>query len=152
MTKPITKIVVLGGGTAGWLSAGLLAAEHPHLNVTLVESANVPILGVGEGTWPSMRNTLQRIGIKESDFITQCDASFKQSSKFINWRNLSEGENYYHPFMNPQGYEHTNLHASWQRIAPNQKFADVVNMQSFVCQAALAPKQLQTPEYAAVTN
>ena len=152
MTKPITKIVVLGGGTAGWLSAGLLAAEHPHLNVTLVESANVPILGVGEGTWPSMRNTLQRIGIKEIDFITQCDASFKQGSKFINWRNLSEGENYYHPFMNPQGYEHTNLHASWQRIAPDQKFADVVNMQSFVCQAALAPKQLQTPEYAAVTN
>ncbi len=105
MTKPITKIVVLGGGTAGWLSAGLLAAEHPHLDVTLVESANVPILGVGEGTWPSMRNTLQRIGIKESDFITQCDASFKQGSKFINWRNLSEGENYYHPFMNPQGYD-----------------------------------------------
>ena len=85
-----------------------------------------------------MRNTLQRIGIKEIDFITQCDASFKQGSKFINWRNLSEGENYYHPFMNPQGYEQTNLHASWQRIAPDQKFADVVNMQSFVCQAALA--------------
>lgn len=152
MTKPITKIVVLGGGTAGWLSAALLAAEHPHLSVTLVESASVPILGVGEGTWPSMRNTLQRIGIKEIDFITQCDASFKQGSKFINWRNLSEGENYYHPFMNPQGYLHTNLHASWQRIAPNQKFADAVNMQSFVCQAELAPKQLQTPEYAAVTN
>ncbi|MBH0051448.1 tryptophan halogenase family protein [Pseudoalteromonas sp. SWYJZ19] len=152
MTKSIAKIVVLGGGTAGWLSAGLLAAEHPHLSITLIESANVPILGVGEGTWPSMRNTLQRIGIKEIDFITQCDASFKQGSKFINWRNLSEGENYYHPFMNPQGYEQTNLHASWQRIAPNQKFADVVNMQSFVCQAALAPKQLQTPEYAAVTN
>ena len=73
MTKPITKIVVLGGGTAGWLSAALLAAEHPHLSVTLVESASVPILGVGEGTWPSMRNTLQRIGIKEIDFITQCD-------------------------------------------------------------------------------
>ena len=152
MNNKITKIVILGGGTAGWLSAGLLAAEHPNLSVTLIESENLPILGVGEGTWPSMRNTLQRIGIDETDFINHCEVSFKQGSKFINWRNLDKGENYYHPFMNPQGYEHTNLHAHWQRRAPDQKFADVVNMQSFVCQAALAPKQLQTPEYAAVTN
>lgn len=152
MNNKITKIVILGGGTAGWLSAGLLAAEHPNLSVTLIESENLPILGVGEGTWPSMRNTLQRIGIDETDFINHCDVSFKQGSKFINWRNLDKGENYYHPFMNPQGYEHTNLHAHWQRRAPDQKFADVVNMQSFVCQAALAPKQLNTPQYAAVTN
>ncbi len=152
MNKTIQHIVVLGGGSAGWLSAGLLAAEHPDKKITLIESANIAISGVGEGTWPSMRNTLKRIGIKEVDFLRHCDASFKQGSKFINWRNLTAGENYYHPFMTPSGYLETDLHAYWQQHAASQKYADAVNMQSFVCQAALAPKQLNTPEYAAVTN
>ena len=152
MNKKIQHIVVLGGGAAGWLSAGLLGAEHPDKQITLIESANIAISGVGEGTWPSMRNTLKRIGIKEVDFLKHCDASFKQGSKFINWRNLNPGENYYHPFMTPHGYLETNLHAYWQQHAANQKYADALNMQSFVCQAALAPKQITTPEYAAVTN
>lgn len=152
MNNKIQHIVVLGGGAAGWLSAGLLAAEHPKKKITLIESANIAISGVGEGTWPSMRNTLKRIGIEEIDFIRHCDASFKQGSKFINWRNINIGENYYHPFMTPEGYLETDLHAYWQHHASTQKYADAVNMQSFVCQAALAPKQLHTPEYAAVTN
>ncbi|MGO2012800.1 MAG: tryptophan halogenase family protein [Pseudoalteromonas sp.] len=152
MSNEMQHIIVLGGGAAGWLSAGLLAAEHPSKHITLIESSNIAISGVGEGTWPSMRNTLKRIGIKERDFLRYCDASFKQGSKFINWRNLDSGENYYHPFMTPDGYLETNLHAYWQKNASAQKYADAVNMQSFVCQAALAPKQLHTPEYAAVTN
>ncbi|MBE0378784.1 tryptophan halogenase family protein [Pseudoalteromonas prydzensis] len=152
MNKKIQHIVVLGGGAAGWLSAGLLSAEHPDKQITLIESANIAISGVGEGTWPSMRNTLKRIGIKEIDFLKHCDASFKQGSKFINWRNLNPGENYYHPFMTPQGYLETNLHAYWQQHAAAQKYADALNMQSFICQAGLAPKQVTTPEYAAVTN
>lgn len=50
MNKTIQHIVVLGGGSAGWLSAGLLAAEHPDKKITLIESANIAISGVGEGT------------------------------------------------------------------------------------------------------
>ena len=88
MDNPIKKIVIVGGGSAGWLTAGLLAAEHQakqgqSIDITLIESANVKTIGVGEGTWPSMRNTLDRIGITELEFIQQCDASFKQGSKFI---------------------------------------------------------------------
>ncbi len=66
--EPVTRIVIVGGGTAGWLTAGTLAAatrecdERP-LEITLVESPNVPIIGVGEGTWPTMRRTLKRMGI-----------------------------------------------------------------------------------------
>ena len=55
------SIVVVGGGSAGWLTAALLAADHqadPRVSVTLIESASVPTIGVGEGTWPSMRATL----------------------------------------------------------------------------------------------
>ena len=154
--KPIDSIVILGGGSAGWLTASLLAAEHPSVNITLIESPNIPTIGVGEGTWPSMRNTLKRIGIKELDFLHACDASFKQGSKFINWcqgqNEQGDNEHYYHPFMIPDGYIQTNLHYGWQKIAPELSYADFVNMQGHVCEAGLAPKQAQTPEYAAVTN
>ena len=82
MSKHINKIVIVGGGTAGWLTAGLLAAEHSQKNddlgmtITLIESMDIAPIGVGEGTWPSMRETLKTIGINETDFLVECDASF----------------------------------------------------------------------------
>ena len=69
MARPIKHIVIVGGGTAGWLTACILASEFrdsagtPSINVSLIESPNIPTLGVGEGTWPSMRSTLQAIGL-----------------------------------------------------------------------------------------
>jgi len=157
MEKEIKHIVIVGGGSAGWLSAGVIAAQHLNtpeksIRVTLIESPQINTIGVGEGTWPSMRNTLQKIGISELEFISSCDAAFKQGSKFINWRDDSDNDFYYHPFMTPQGYNHHDLHATWQQYAPEQPFADAINHQSPICQAGLAPKQLATPPYAAVTN
>ena len=63
MTQPIQKLVIVGGGTAGWLTAGIIAARHQGrmkagFSVTLVESPNIPIIGVGEGTWPTLRGQL----------------------------------------------------------------------------------------------
>ena len=81
----------------------MLAAEHNtinrnNINITLIESPKVNTIGVGEGTWPSMRNTLNRIGITETEFIQACDASFKQGSKFSRWVNGADNDHYYHPF------------------------------------------------------
>ena len=157
MDKPIKRIVIVGGGSAGWLTAGVLAAEHKittqnSIEITLIESPDVKTIGVGEGTWPSMRNTLEKIGITEFEFIQQCDASFKQGSKFINWQTGKEGELYYHPFMTPEGYTHVNLQEHWQTLHSEQPFAATVSTQYHVCEAGLAPKQLTTPPYASVTN
>ena len=63
MSDPIKRIVIVGGGSAGWLTAGLLAGEHiarsgRDVSVTLIESPDVKTIGVGEGTWPTMRSTL----------------------------------------------------------------------------------------------
>jgi 2-polyprenyl-6-methoxyphenol hydroxylase-like FAD-dependent oxidoreductase len=151
MSKPIEHVVVVGGGSAGWLVAGVLAAEHPQLNVTLVESPAVPAIGVGEGTWPSMRETLRRIGIPEAAFLRECDAAFKQGSRFDRWVDGSDGDIYFHPFSLPQGYGEANLASAW-RARRGIAFADLVSYQPHLCMQGRAPKQPQTPEYAGVAN
>lgn len=67
MDNRIRSICIVGGGAAGWLTAGLIAAQRQSddeqaLSITLVESEQIGIIGVGEGTWPTMRNTLKKIG------------------------------------------------------------------------------------------
>ena len=159
MDKRLREVVVLGGGSAGWLVAALLAAEHGEprggLRITLVESPAAPPIGVGEGTWPSMRDTLRRIGLSEADFVRRCDVSFKQGSRFDGWsRGASgaEGDRYYHPFMLPVGYGDADLAAAWLATQAERPFADVTSPSVQVCEAALAPKQVQTPEFGAVAN
>ena len=157
MSEVVRHIVVVGGGSAGWLAAGVIAAAHrscepPRLDVTLVESPDVRTIGVGEGTWPSMRDTLRRIGVSETDFIRACDASFKQGSKFVGWVTGRDDDQYFHPFALPQGYTEANLVAQWQARHPDVAFADLVSYQPHICRRGSAPKQISTPEFAAVAN
>jgi len=155
--KPIKDIVIVGGGSAGWLTAGVIAAEHKSnlasgVQVTLVESPDVSSIGVGEGTWPTMRETLDTIGISETDLFRECDAAFKQGAKFAKWVTGAEDDFYYHPFVIPHGYHKTDLVIPWQKKRADISFADAVCFQSHVCEKGLAPKQISTPEYAAVAN
>jgi hypothetical protein len=145
-------IVILGGGSAGWLSAGVIAAEHPELQVTVIESPEVAPIGVGEGTWPSMRDTLRKIGVAESDFLRECDATFKQGSRFNRWVSGADDDYYFHPFVLPQGYGDADLAARWQAHHAPVPFADLVSFQPHLCVHGKAPKQASTPEYAAVAN
>src|SRR4051794_10915833 len=118
MARPVRRIVIVGGGTAGWLTAAVIAARHrsriPHsFSVTLVESPNVPIIGVGEGTWPTLRSTLKKIGVSETDFFRECDAAFKQGAKFERWTTGADDDFYYHPLMLPQAFSQVNLVPHW---------------------------------------
>ncbi len=156
MPDPIRRIVILGGGSAGWLTAAVLAAEHDAasgsgLQITLVESPDVATIGVGEGTWPTMRDTLRRIGVSEAEFIRECDAAFKQGSKFLRWRDDSEDDVYHHPFVLPHGYFDTNLVAGWVAHS-DVPFGMLTCFQPHLCEAGKAPKQFATPEWAGVAN
>lgn len=160
MDQRIEKIVIVGGGTAGWITAGRLAKKHgPKSNrpvaITLIESPTIKTIGVGEGTWPSLRETLKDIGILETDFVRECDAVFKQGGKFVSWVHDDPSEHYYHPFNLPSGHQHFNITPYGKGVIdaePEKKFADIVDFQARLCDAGLAPKKITTPEYQAVAN
>ena len=160
MTATNDHILIIGGGTAGWLSAAILAKSlnsklQEGVQVTLVESPDIPILGVGEGTWPNLRATLRKIGVSETDFIRECDVTFKQGAEFVNWTkspNENEQSSYYHPLS-------TVCHSSYDfNLAPYWLMQDkdsrkpydrAVASQARLCDAGKAPKQIVMAEYSA---
>ena len=157
MSEAVRRVVIVGGGTAGWLTAGVIAAEHNSksesgLQVTLIESPDVSAIGVGEGTWPTMRETLDKIGINETDLFRECEASFKQGSKFSKWVTGDVDDNYTHPFVLPHGYLKTDLVFPWQKNREVISFSDAMSYQGHICENGRAPKLISTPEYAGVTN
>ncbi|WP_284054844.1 tryptophan halogenase family protein [Stakelama marina] len=156
MATPVTRIVIVGGGTAGWLAACLIAARakregQQRLQVTLIESPDIPTIGVGEGTWPTMRRTLERIGIGEAEFLLACDASFKQGSRFEGWVTGQAGDHYLHPFTPPVDGDPRDAVAAWSDSG-GRDFADAVSPQQRVCALDLAPRQRAMRDYAGALN
>lgn len=155
MDTVISRVVIIGGGTAGWLAAcRIAAAARPDaavpLGVTLVESPEVATIGVGEGTWPTMRGTLQAIGIGEAEFLAACDASFKHGSRFVGWATGAADDVYLHPFSPPIDGDGRALVAAWQ--VEGGAFADAVSPQPRVARLGLAPRQRAMPDYAGALN
>jgi tryptophan halogenase len=162
---PVRRIVIVGGGSAGWIVAGVLAAKYPTrgeegISITLLESRAHPPIGVGEGTWPTIRTTLRQIGVSETDFVRQCDASFKQGSQFAGWVDGNEHSSYLHPFTPPVSYDTDLLAPYWleqSRAASSEgssstDFAEAVCFQTAPCLAGRAPKRITSAEYAGATN
>ena len=152
MTSPIGTVAIVGGGTAGWLAACVLAARRPELSISLVESPDIPTIGVGEGTWPTMRETLATIGIAESEFLRVCDASFKQGSRFDGWVTGAADDSYLHPFTLPPTGEIGPKLAAWQAGAASLGFAEAMTPQAVACSRNLAPRQRAMPDYAGALN
>ncbi len=155
--KPITRVVIVGGGTAGWITAGTLAAKLSQdrskgLTITLIESPTIPAVGVGEGTWPTMRTTLKNMGVAETDFIRQCHATFKQGARFARWVTGDESDAYYHPLVEPAGFKKVNLATHCLERDTIGSFSRRVSPQDALCDAGKPPKSICTPEYAGLVN
>jgi hypothetical protein len=92
MDDRIRKLVILGGGTAGWMTASYLGkALHDSVDITVLEAPSVPRIGVGEATIPNLQTAFfDFLGIEESEWMRECNASFKLGIKFINWRTAGE--------------------------------------------------------------
>ena len=97
-TEQIKSYVVVGGGTAGWISAAVLARAltNTDVKITVVESPHVPTIGVGEATIPSIVDLLEYLRIPLKEFILATNSTFKLGIKFIDWK--EKGHHYWHPF------------------------------------------------------
>src|SRR6266508_5166072 len=96
-TNMVKDVVIIGGGTAGWMTATYLrAAFGDRISITLVESANVGTIGVGEATFSTIRHFFTYLGLAEHEWMPACNATYKLGIKFQGWR--SPGHDFYHPF------------------------------------------------------
>jgi tryptophan 7-halogenase len=153
MGERLDSIVIVGGGTAGWLTAALLAkrlgADKPNgVKITLIESTDIGTIGVGEGTFPTFRRTLRTIGIDEAEFMRECSATFKQAIKFVDWEHApvnGKHIHYYHPFNNPHLMSMANDMAPYWALGSAGKdvpFSDATTLQDKVVDAMKAPKRI----------
>ena len=91
------NIVIVGGGSAGWMTASTLIKTFPNKNITLVESPNQPVVGVGESTTQLMRRWQNYLEIPDIDFLTKCNATNKLSIRFENFHK-NDKIGFHYPF------------------------------------------------------
>ncbi len=114
----IRRIVISGGGTAGWMAAGALARLIPHAGVaiTLVESEEIGTVGVGEATIPSIQTYNGMLGIDEAEFLRDTKGTCKLGIEFVNWDAM--GDSYIHPFgTHGVDWQGIRFHQFWLRVA-----------------------------------
>ena len=124
----IDKIIIVGGGSAGWMTAATLIKYFPNKDITLIESPNIPTVGVGESTIFQIREWLRTLEINEEDFMRHTDASYKLSIKFTDF--YKKGEAFHYPFGQPNFENNANRFNDWwyKKIlkpeTPNSDFAN----------------------------
>ncbi|CAL4869775.1 Flavin-dependent tryptophan halogenase PrnA (plasmid) [Asticcacaulis sp. MM231] len=148
----IKAITIVGGGTAGWVTANYLArmlsSDRPGgVQLTVIEAPEIGPIGVGEGTFPSILKTLSRIGLDERLLFTEAGATFKQGVRFENWaRGDDSYYHLFHPVSRPGGMD---LLPYWLLgEGGGLPWASAANPQARVIEGMRGPKQPGQPDYA----
>ncbi len=138
----IKSVVIVGGGTAGWMSASYLtAAFGDRVSVTLVESAKVGNIGVGEATFSTVRHFFDYLGLDEREWMPHCSASYKLAIRFENWR--EPGHHFYHPFERQRVADGFTLDEWWlHERGPDDAFDRSCYVTPWLCEAERAPRNL----------
>lgn len=138
-TKPhekIQKVVILGGGSAGWMTASALAKifHEQNLEITLIESEAVGTVSVGEATIPQISIFNRLLGLDENDFVKRTKGTFKLGIEFANWR--EKGHSYMHPFGSyGRNMDAIEFHHYWLKMFKQGKAPELENY-SLLCTAA----------------
>lgn len=130
----MSKIVVIGGGTAGWLSAIYAKKYYPHESVRVIASSEIGILGAGEGSTPHFIDFLKEVDIEPADIVKHARGTFKNGIKFTNWR--GDGQAYYRGLLNSQrldldtsGFSDKDIEImQLEKLAQDQSFDDILGM------------------------
>ncbi|MFR9674839.1 tryptophan halogenase family protein [Streptomyces sp. TR06-5] len=138
----VDNVVIVGGGTAGWMTASYLRATFgDRLSVTLVESANVPTVGVGEATFSTVRHFFDYLGLAERDWMPACNASYKLAIRFEDWGR--PGEHFYHPFERLRTAQNFTLADWWVKLGDStRRFDEACYVLPALCEAKRSPKRL----------
>lgn len=146
------KIVIVGGGSAGWMSASLLVKEYPQYDISVIESPDIPIIGVGESTINGLRQFCNYLEIDESHFLKHTDGSYKLSIKFTDFYKKDSGS-FLYPFGNPDVSGTTHGLNDWliKKYAypntPLSDFAECYSPQSIMCKNN---KFFKNPNYSVI--
>jgi tryptophan halogenase len=164
LLQRMDDILIVGGGTAGWLTAAYLArhlGKGPGaVRISLIESSEVGTVGVGEGTFPTIARTLAGLGVDEAEFMRESSASFKHGIRFVDWVRepcrhgpASGRRHYFHPFALPR-LAVMDLLPYWLLgdAGPGVSLADAVTLQERVCDAGRAPKRASDAAFRGPVN
>jgi len=123
------KIIIVGGGSAGWMAAATLINQFPTKDITVIESPNVPTVGVGESTLGQINTWLDLLNIKDEDFMPHTDASYKLSIRFEDFYKKGDG-GFHYPFGNVIETERLGLKQLWflkKYLQPETPITDYAN-------------------------
>lgn len=135
------RVVVVGGGTAGWMTASYLkAAFGDRIDVTVVESAQIGTIGVGEATFSDIRHFFEFLRLAESDWMPACNATYKLAVRFENWR--EPGHHFYHPFEQMGSVDGFPLSDWWLRNPLTDRFDKDCFVMASLCDAQRSPRYL----------
>jgi tryptophan halogenase len=138
----VDNVVIVGGGTAGWMTASYLNATFgDRVSVTLVESADVPTVGVGEATFSTVRHFFDYLGLVERDWMPACNAAYKLAIRFEDWG--KPGEHFYHPFERLRTAQNFTLADWWLALGDgDRRFDEACYVLPALCEAKRSPKRL----------
>jgi tryptophan halogenase len=144
----VKTVTIVGGGSSGWMSAAILSKKCPHLNIKLVESTNVPTIGVGESTLGTINRFLKILGLTDDMWMKSCNATYKNSIRFTNFKQ-NDGTSFHYPFTTPSGYDFTNKENglwTWGEVKTlfPEEFKDVSFAQFYSDNTLLAEQNKQT--------
>ncbi|MES2150534.1 MAG: tryptophan halogenase family protein [Pseudomonadota bacterium] len=159
----IKSILVVGGGTSGWMTAAYLnhvlgnAEGQAPVSITVVESEDIGIIGVGEATVPTIKSILQMLAIPEWQFLMETDATLKHGIRFQDWLDVPgpdvKGNSFYHLFEQPPVMEGYSLATHWASLTDRgvqpRAFDDSVSVQGELCRHFKSPKMFVSNAYEA---
>ncbi|WP_275423758.1 tryptophan halogenase family protein [Virgisporangium ochraceum] len=135
------SIVIVGGGTSGWMTASYLAAAFgDRVSITLVESGRIGTIGVGEATFSDIRHFFDFLGLDETEWMPACNATYKLAVRFENWRR--PGHHFYHPFEQMRSVDGFPLTDWWLREPVTDRFDRDCFVIASLCDAGRNPRHL----------